>query len=609
MHTGLSTAYTACKRPLRARRRMLLAILVSLLVHGFLLSMQTGLPGPGWPALDVPWMQRRATAERLNIDLATTTPPAAVPAPRRRAAAESGETQEMPAPANALPTAKTDSELMVTIVRAPAARKMDNQKTSRKTMRPARMRPPAIAMAASAVIAQEKPRADTFAVAAPNPDKPAASPAGERPASAMAEALAQTPSASEADSEQAPGDKLAADDMAQRLAAAKAAHEEAIQEAAQKAAQEAAQQTAREAAQKAQQEATEARQQAAQRLQAQQARMAAEQAAALAAQVRHQQLQAQQQAEAAQRQQQAEQQAEQRAEQQARQRERQQAEAAAAQASQQHAAELAREQQLARLQAELQAELQAAQQAARQAELQRQQKIREQQAQQLAQQLKQQQAAQGLQQQNQIAAALAQEKAAALEQQQQARQQAEQRAATALQQARQPAAVTASGSTASIGSQTGTAGADLASHALEQLRNHGKGQSSAERAAREGTMTSGRRSIIGNPDHDLGLSMYVASWQQKIERNGELNYSKLLAQRAHIDPIVTVALRSDGSIDDIKFNRSSGRPELDAAVRRILNLNARYGAFPPDLARRYDVIEIRRIWRFGESLKIVEDNP
>jgi len=48
-------------------------------------------------------------------------------------------------------------------------------------------------------------------------------------------------------------------------------------------------------------------------------------------------------------------------------------------------------------------------------------------------------------------------------------------------------------------------------------------------------------------------------------------------------------------------------PELDDAARRIIRLYERYSAFPPDLARRYDVIEIRRVWRFDDKLRIGEE--
>jgi len=79
------------------------------------------------------------------------------------------------------------------------------------------------------------------------------------------------------------------------------------------------------------------------------------------------------------------------------------------------------------------------------------------------------------------------------------------------------------------------------------------------------------------------------------------------AAPARYDPLVSVAVRSDGSIDEVVILRSSGRQDTDEAIRRIVHLNARYAAFPPNVAARFDVIEIRRIWTFAETLKLLEE--
>lgn len=118
---------------------------------------------------------------------------------------------------------------------------------------------------------------------------------------------------------------------------------------------------------------------------------------------------------------------------------------------------------------------------------------------------------------------------------------------------------------------------------------------------------SRRRIVVGAIERDVPLRMYVDSWRQKIERNGGLNYSQLSKERVRIDPLVSVAIRSDGSVEEVILIRSTGRAEMDEAVRRIVRVNARYSAFPPNIAAQYDVIEIRRIWNFDETLKLLEE--
>ncbi|NML61940.1 cell envelope integrity protein TolA [Massilia sp. RP-1-19] len=116
-----------------------------------------------------------------------------------------------------------------------------------------------------------------------------------------------------------------------------------------------------------------------------------------------------------------------------------------------------------------------------------------------------------------------------------------------------------------------------------------------------------RRVVVDNAERDVPLRMYVESWRQKIERNGGMNFPRLIGERARIDPLVSVAVRSDGSIEDVTIVRSSGRQDTDEAVRRIVRLNALYSTFPPNIASRYDVIEIRRIWTFDQVLKLIEE--
>jgi TonB family protein len=110
-----------------------------------------------------------------------------------------------------------------------------------------------------------------------------------------------------------------------------------------------------------------------------------------------------------------------------------------------------------------------------------------------------------------------------------------------------------------------------------------------------------RRALADAARRDVPLRMYIDSVRQKIERNATVSEAQLSSQAVHTDPVVSIAIRSDGSVDDVTILRSSGRADIDEIVRRIVRLNARYAAFPPNVAANYDVIELRRIWTFAES--------
>ena len=116
-----------------------------------------------------------------------------------------------------------------------------------------------------------------------------------------------------------------------------------------------------------------------------------------------------------------------------------------------------------------------------------------------------------------------------------------------------------------------------------------------------------RRALVDGAQRDVPLRLYIDSVRQKIERNAALGSVRGASLGVRIEPLVSIVLRSDGSVDDVTIVRSSGRADIDEAVRQIVRLNERYSAFPPNVAARYDVIEFRRIWAFAEGLKLREE--
>ncbi len=152
-----------------------------------------------------------------------------------------------------------------------------------------------------------------------------------------------------------------------------------------------------------------------------------------------------------------------------------------------------------------------------------------------------------------------------------------------------------------------TLGGDLASKARDQARGLDILRGTPPLPRNDVDERPRRRSLFGSQDKDVPLRLYIDSWKQKIERNGNLNYSQVSKDRARGDPVVVVSIRSDGSVEEITILRSSGRADIDEAVRRIVRINAKYAAFPPNIAAQYDVIEIRRIWNFEDNLRLIEE--
>jgi len=117
--------------------------------------------------------------------------------------------------------------------------------------------------------------------------------------------------------------------------------------------------------------------------------------------------------------------------------------------------------------------------------------------------------------------------------------------------------------------------------------------------------SSARRGrLFGRTDPNAELILYAEAWARKIQLNMTFDMVREAAKRPHNDPLVTVAIRSDGSVESVTFVRSSGVAEIDDAIQRIVQSQVPYQAFPPGLAREFDVIEIRRTWHFDMAIRL-----
>ena len=114
-----------------------------------------------------------------------------------------------------------------------------------------------------------------------------------------------------------------------------------------------------------------------------------------------------------------------------------------------------------------------------------------------------------------------------------------------------------------------------------------------------------RRHSIGASAGAHVSARYVDSWRIRVERLGEANYPQAArVQKIYGSLLLIVSIRSNGTIENIEMRRSSGSKILDEAAIRIVRLGAPYPAFPADLAKEYDILDISRTWRFTSSDRI-----
>jgi outer membrane biosynthesis protein TonB len=139
-----------------------------------------------------------------------------------------------------------------------------------------------------------------------------------------------------------------------------------------------------------------------------------------------------------------------------------------------------------------------------------------------------------------------------------------------------------------------------------QLDEEAARREAATAAARQTPASSSARRyrLFGRTDPNAELILYAEAWSRKIQLNMTFDMVREAAKQPHADPLVTVAIRSDGSVESVTFVQSSGVAAIDEAIRRIVHSQAPYQVFPPGLAREFDVIEIRRTWYFDMAIRL-----
>jgi protein TonB len=111
-----------------------------------------------------------------------------------------------------------------------------------------------------------------------------------------------------------------------------------------------------------------------------------------------------------------------------------------------------------------------------------------------------------------------------------------------------------------------------------------------------------RRAFVGARTMEYRFAQYVDSWRLKVERVGNINYPDE-ARRRNIQASLqlTVAIKSNGDVEDIQVNRSSGHKFLDRAAIRIVRLASPFDPFPAALKKDTDVLHITRTWMFTKE--------
>ena len=118
-----------------------------------------------------------------------------------------------------------------------------------------------------------------------------------------------------------------------------------------------------------------------------------------------------------------------------------------------------------------------------------------------------------------------------------------------------------------------------------------------------------RRKAINASTQEYIYASYLTTWRKKVERIGNLNYpDEAKRKKLYGDLLLHVAVKADGTVDNIRVVHSSGHKILDDAAIRIVKLAAPFAPFPPEIRERVDILDITRTWQFLNNNKLFSGN-
>jgi periplasmic protein TonB len=114
-----------------------------------------------------------------------------------------------------------------------------------------------------------------------------------------------------------------------------------------------------------------------------------------------------------------------------------------------------------------------------------------------------------------------------------------------------------------------------------------------------------KKRFVGARAEEYRFARYVEDWRLKVERIGNLNYPEAArTKKLYGSLLLTVGIRSDGTVESIMLDRPSGEKILDIAAQKVVEMAAPFAPFPLDIRRDTDILYITRTWTFapGDSL-------
>jgi protein TonB len=95
------------------------------------------------------------------------------------------------------------------------------------------------------------------------------------------------------------------------------------------------------------------------------------------------------------------------------------------------------------------------------------------------------------------------------------------------------------------------------------------------------------------------IAAYLDGWKRRVEQIGTRHFPEAARRKGLSgNPVLEVAIRADGSLQQVLLRRSSGHREIDNAAIGIVRLAAPFDPFPAAVRSRYPVLRFAYEWQF-----------
>lgn len=113
---------------------------------------------------------------------------------------------------------------------------------------------------------------------------------------------------------------------------------------------------------------------------------------------------------------------------------------------------------------------------------------------------------------------------------------------------------------------------------------------------------SPKRHFVGARTKDADVALYMEAWRLKVEKFGNESYPEEARNKRIYGKVrLTTSIKSDGSVEKVELDKSSGCKVLDDHALSIVRNAAPYLSFSKKMKDRFDILSITRTFTYMQE--------